>query len=49
MSELHHHCGLYSSWEMSLNTRVEVKVDANVDGLMDEQTGGKPDPYIALC
>ena len=49
MSKLYPQCGLYSSWEMSLNIRVEVKVDANVDRLMDEQTEGKPDPYIALC
>ena len=27
------HCSLYSSSEMNLNIRVEVRVDANVDGL----------------
>ena len=28
---------LYSSWEMSLNIRVKVRVDTNVDGLTDER------------
>ena len=43
-----YHCSLYSSWVMNLNTRVEVKVDNTVDGLMDEPTDrqmdGKPGP-----
>ena len=34
----YHHCSLYSSWEMNLNIRIKVRVDTNVDGLMDEQT-----------
>ena len=40
---------IYSSWKRSLN----IRVDANVDGLTNERTDGrtdgKPDPYIARC
>ena len=34
-------CTLYSSWEMKLNIRVEVRVDINVDGLTDKWTTGQ--------
>ena len=32
----YHLCCLHSSWEMNLNNMVEARVDANVDGQMDE-------------
>ena len=32
-----HHCSLYSSWEMNLNIRVEVRIDTNVDGRMSRR------------
>ena len=34
----YHHCSFYSSWEINLNIRVEVRVDANVDGLTITKT-----------
>ena len=33
----YHHCSLYSSWEMNLNIKFEVRVETNVDGLTNGQ------------
>ena len=33
----YHHCSLYSSLEMNLNIKFEVRVETNVDGLTNGQ------------
>ena len=47
----YHNCSLYSSWEMNLNIRVEVRDDANVDKLTDERTNERMDgiTYLLPC
>ena len=40
----YHHCSFYSSWKMNIRS---VRVDVNVDGLMDKQTDEWTENWIS--